>query len=121
MRDRRGFEGRREVGSGAENVEGMLKSMQQQIGFLEKKIDMLISKLDGGQPSHQSYTPHQSSAPRPPRSYDRPQHAQHRPDRDSQERPRSFGKDRPGIFNGKPFGGGNRSGFTPRRKPFRSK
>ncbi len=101
-------------------LKDMIGRMQQQLTYLEKKVDVLIAKLDEKpriavqspfRPPQPSAAPYKERSSYPPRSFNR---------EGANEAPRPFG---PGSAKGrgfkKPFGGGKRPGFG--GKPFHSK
>ena len=117
---------------GGDDVMALLENIQRQIGFLEKKIDLLLGK----------------SQPRSFGSFDRPGYSRHRPDRDrggfhgkkdssGGERryggePQRFDRDRgqrSGYGTDRPqrsrgfdkSPGGEKGGFHKKREPFYSK
>ncbi len=82
------------------DVIGLLKKMQQQLVYLEKKIDTLITQRP------QNFS-------RPFRPYGRPQHA-------GENRPAGNHPDRPAHFN-KHRSEGGAHGYVPKKKPFYGK
>lgn len=122
--------------TGEQDLKSMITRMQQQLVFLEKKIDMLIAKSDAKPRAEQSsYKPvarlfgdanrrpdsgysggYKDRSSYPGRTYERPR---------GDEQPRSFGhssapeRDKGRSFK-KPFSGAKRTGFGP-QKPFHAK
>jgi hypothetical protein len=108
----------------------LLEHMQRQLTFLEKKVDLLLSRTEGERPFENA-----RPAPRPFRKpYDRPSQRFDRPPRRSrnegEERERSFrdkessrdnysDRRKPGKKPGWKPGGKPRSGFG--KKPFHSR
>lgn len=84
----------------------LIKKIQQQLGFLEKKIDLLLGKSQDRPFRGKSFS-------KPFRKFGHSQH-QERGDRDHHPRERDFGQGRP--FD-KQQSGENR-GFAPKKKPF---
>jgi hypothetical protein len=98
------------------NVVALIKKMQQQLAFLEKKIDILINQSQGAPFREKRFS-------KPYRSFDRPQHHARE---GYGERPRDGGFDR-GRSRERDFGEGrhfekrqdNESrGFVHKKKPF---
>ena len=96
------------------DIIGMLKRMQQQLVYLEKKIDSLIAQRPGQGGDRPPFR-REGGFQKPFRPYGRPQHSRNGPD--SGHRP-SYGGHRPegGPSNGP---GGGRPPF--KKKPFYGK
>jgi hypothetical protein len=96
------------------DVVALIKKMQQQLIFLEKKIDTLIAQSQAA-PSREKYFS------KPYRSFDRPHRygkgeSDSRPGEKGPDQGRSFEK-RHGEGN-RGFGHGEKRKFDPKKKPF---
>ncbi len=95
-----------------------LRKIQEQLGFLEKKIDTLLSQSQSGSSQERSFNSEKRFS-RPFRPYNNSG-----PSRDGGDRPRSYGGDRPygkRDFRGQGGGQGGNHGnqeFRPKKKPF---
>ena len=106
-----------------ENVKGILKQMQHQLVFLEKKIDLLTNKIEAmARAAAQPAAPPARPFPRSDHHQDFRPHGGHEsafPSRPFRlDKPRSFGKARHSHGGDKPFDGGK--SFGGGKRPFGS-
>ena len=113
----------------------VLENIQRQLTFLEKKVDMLLSRSEGERPfkADRPFNGARPQGPRPPRKpYDKPFQRFDRPPRrdrnDGEGRERSYGdkeSSRDHYSERRKGGGGRKPGGKPRsnfgKKPFHSR